>query len=70
MILKDLIDLKNRLPMDQCAIYYGKNSTNPLIIIRLIRSDPLEDYGAERTTEQYSHNTVRGCSYFYRFVIE
>ena len=31
------------------------------------RSDPLEDYGVERTTEQYSHNTVRGCSYFYRF---
>jgi serine/threonine-protein phosphatase 2B catalytic subunit len=26
----------------------------------------LEDYGVERTTEQYSHNTVRGCSYFYR----
>jgi hypothetical protein len=57
--------------MDPCAIYYGKlKQTNRSIIIGLIRSDPLEDYGAERTTEQYSHNTVRGCSYFYRFVIE
>jgi serine/threonine-protein phosphatase 2B catalytic subunit len=33
----------------------------------LLWSDPLEDYGAERTTEQYSHNTVRGCSYFYSY---
>ncbi|CAF1269905.1 unnamed protein product [Adineta steineri] len=33
----------------------------------LLWSDPLEDYGSERTTEQYSHNTVRGCSYFYSY---
>ncbi|CAF3596689.1 unnamed protein product [Adineta steineri] len=33
----------------------------------LLWSDPLEDYGVERTTEQYSHNTVRGCSYFYSY---
>ncbi|CAF2696292.1 unnamed protein product [Rotaria sp. Silwood2] len=33
----------------------------------LLWSDPLEDYGTERTTEQYSHNTVRGCSYFYSY---
>ncbi|CAF0758710.1 unnamed protein product [Rotaria sordida] len=34
----------------------------------LLWSDPLEDYGLERTTEQYSHNTVRGCSYFYSYI--
>jgi serine/threonine-protein phosphatase 2B catalytic subunit len=33
----------------------------------LLWSDPLEEYGTERTTEQYSHNTVRGCSYFYSY---
>jgi serine/threonine-protein phosphatase 2B catalytic subunit len=33
----------------------------------LLWSDPLEDYGTERTNEQYSHNTVRGCSYFYSY---
>lgn len=33
----------------------------------LLWSDPLEDYGSERNTEQYSHNTVRGCSYFYSY---
>jgi hypothetical protein len=47
--------------------FFGINKS---MIMYLIRSDPLEDYGAERTTEQYSHNTVRGCSYFYRFVIQ
>ena len=34
----------------------------------LLWSDPLEDFGSEKTTEHYSHNSVRGCSYFYRFV--
>ncbi|XP_036169671.1 serine/threonine-protein phosphatase 2B catalytic subunit gamma isoform isoform X4 [Myotis myotis] len=33
----------------------------------LLWSDPLEDYGSERTLEHYSHNTVRGCSYFYSY---
>jgi hypothetical protein len=60
--------------MDQCVIYYGKQYANineRLYFFRLafhFRSDPLEDYGSERTTEQYTHNTVRGCSYFYRLV--
>jgi serine/threonine-protein phosphatase 2B catalytic subunit len=35
----------------------------------LLWSDPLEDYGNEKTNEHFSHNTVRGCSYFYRFII-
>lgn len=33
----------------------------------LLWSDPLEGYGNERTLEHYSHNTVRGCSYFYSY---
>ena len=30
----------------------------------LLWSDPLEDFGNERNSEQFSHNSVRGCSYF------
>ncbi|XP_073911254.1 serine/threonine-protein phosphatase 2B catalytic subunit gamma isoform isoform X2 [Castor canadensis] len=33
----------------------------------LLWSDPLEDYGDENTSEHYSHNTVRGCSYFFSY---
>lgn len=33
----------------------------------LLWSDPLEDFGNERNSEQFSHNSVRGCSYFYRY---
>ncbi|KAI0228145.1 Serine/threonine-protein phosphatase 2B catalytic subunit 2 [Lamellibrachia satsuma] len=33
----------------------------------LLWSDPLEDFGSEKTTEHYSHNSVRGCSYFYSY---
>ncbi|KAB1255937.1 Serine/threonine-protein phosphatase 2B catalytic subunit gamma isoform [Camelus dromedarius] len=33
----------------------------------LLWSDPSEDYGSEKTLEHYTHNTVRGCSYFYRY---
>lgn len=35
----------------------------------LLWSDPLEDFGNEKTQEYFSHNTVRGCSYFYRSVL-
>ena len=34
----------------------------------LLWSDPLEDFGNEKTTEHFTHNSVRGCSYFYRYV--
>jgi len=35
----------------------------------LLWSDPLEDFGNEKnTSEHFTHNTVRGCSYFYRWV--
>jgi len=34
----------------------------------LLWSDPLEDFGNERNSEQFSHNSVRGCSYFYRYL--
>ncbi|CAB3981679.1 serine threonine- phosphatase 2B catalytic subunit beta isoform isoform X6 [Paramuricea clavata] len=33
----------------------------------MLWSDPLEDYGNEKTNENYSHNSVRGCSYFYSY---
>lgn len=33
----------------------------------IIWSDPHEDYGNERTSEQYTTNSVRGCSYFYTY---
>ncbi|KPP61856.1 serine/threonine-protein phosphatase 2B catalytic subunit gamma-like [Scleropages formosus] len=33
----------------------------------LLWSDPGEDYGSEKSAEHFSHNSVRGCSYFYRY---
>ncbi|XP_046898851.1 serine/threonine-protein phosphatase 2B catalytic subunit alpha isoform-like [Hypomesus transpacificus] len=33
----------------------------------LLWADPLEDFGNEKTQEFFSHNTVRGCSYFYSY---
>lgn len=36
----------------------------------LLWSDPLEDFGTEKTTEHFTHNSVRGCSYFYRWMFE
>lgn len=33
----------------------------------LLWSDPLEDFGNEKSCEFYSHNSVRGCSYFYSY---
>jgi diadenosine tetraphosphatase ApaH/serine/threonine PP2A family protein phosphatase len=36
----------------------------------LLWSDPLEDFGTEKPTqENFSHNSVRGCSYYYRWVV-
>lgn len=32
----------------------------------LLWSDPGEDYGSEKNQDHFSHNSVRGCSYFYR----
>jgi hypothetical protein len=34
----------------------------------LLWSDPLEDFGNEKNQEQFSHNSVRGCSYFYSYL--
>ena len=34
----------------------------------ILWSDPLEDFGNEKNAEHFSHNSVRGCSYFYRWV--
>ncbi|XP_041485661.1 serine/threonine-protein phosphatase 2B catalytic subunit alpha isoform-like isoform X5 [Lytechinus variegatus] len=33
----------------------------------LLWSDPLEDFGSEKSAEHFSHNSVRGCSYFYSY---
>jgi len=33
----------------------------------LLWSDPLEDFGSEKNAEHFSHNSVRGCSYFYSY---
>ncbi|XP_052263584.1 protein phosphatase 3 catalytic subunit alpha-like isoform X2 [Dreissena polymorpha] len=33
----------------------------------LLWSDPLEDFGNEKTAEHFTHNSVRGCSYFYSY---
>ncbi|KAF0033720.1 hypothetical protein F2P81_013786 [Scophthalmus maximus] len=33
----------------------------------LIWADPGEDYGSEKTTEHFNHNSVRGCSYFFSY---
>ncbi|XP_053948825.1 serine/threonine-protein phosphatase 2B catalytic subunit 3 [Anastrepha obliqua] len=33
----------------------------------LLWSDPLEDFGNEKNSDFYSHNSVRGCSYFYSY---
>uniref|UniRef100_A0A8C5G4H3 Serine/threonine-protein phosphatase n=1 Tax=Gouania willdenowi TaxID=441366 RepID=A0A8C5G4H3_GOUWI len=34
----------------------------------LLWSDPGEDYGSEKTQDHFSHNSVRGCSYFYSYL--
>ncbi|XP_077202143.1 serine/threonine-protein phosphatase 2B catalytic subunit beta isoform isoform X6 [Paroedura picta] len=33
----------------------------------LLWSDPSEEFGNENSQEHFSHNTVRGCSYFYSY---
>jgi len=31
----------------------------------ILWSDPIEDFGAEKTQDLFVHNHVRGCSYFF-----
>ncbi|KAH8918791.1 Metallo-dependent phosphatase [Atractiella rhizophila] len=33
----------------------------------ILWSDPIEDYGSERTTDHFVHNHVRGCSFFFSY---
>lgn len=36
----------------------------------ILWSDPLEDFGSEKnTTDTFLHNHVRGCSYFFTWVV-
>ncbi|CCJ30971.1 unnamed protein product, partial [Pneumocystis jirovecii] len=37
------------------------------IMTDLLWSDPLEDFGEEKTDDFFVYNHVRGCSYFYRY---
>uniref|UniRef100_A0A1I8FCB6 Secreted protein n=1 Tax=Macrostomum lignano TaxID=282301 RepID=A0A1I8FCB6_9PLAT len=52
-IFERLTVFASRPPLARCATCSG--------------SDPLEDFGQEKTGEHYCHNSVRGCSYFYSF---
>lgn len=31
----------------------------------ILWADPVEDFGTEKTTDNFVHNHVRGCSYFF-----
>ncbi|RTG91187.1 uncharacterized protein DC041_0010809, partial [Schistosoma bovis] len=33
----------------------------------LLWSDPLEDFGSEKSLDHFSHNCVRGCSFFFSY---
>ncbi|OZJ05413.1 Serine/threonine-protein phosphatase 2B catalytic subunit [Bifiguratus adelaidae] len=37
------------------------------LLCDILWSDPLEDFGAEKTHEFFTHNQVRGCSYFFSY---
>jgi hypothetical protein len=45
-------------------------SVNSFYFPKLLWSDPLDDFDADRGTlaQGFTHNAVRGCSYFYSFV--
>lgn len=34
----------------------------------MLWSDPVEDFGQEKTSDSFVHNHVRGCSYFFTSV--
>lgn len=34
----------------------------------LLWSDPLEDFGNEKNSDYFTHNSVRGCSYFFSYL--
>lgn len=34
----------------------------------ILWSDPVEDFGTEKVTDNFLHNHVRGCSYFFTCV--
>ncbi|CAG8980762.1 hypothetical protein HYALB_00011340 [Hymenoscyphus albidus] len=37
------------------------------IMCDILWADPLEDFGQEKTSEYFTHNHVRGCSYFFSY---
>ena len=34
----------------------------------MLWSDPLEDYGSEKSAEHFTHNSTRGCSFFFTYM--
>ena len=38
------------------------------VMCDLLWSDPLEDYGNEKSGEHFMHNSTRGCSYFFTYM--
>lgn len=36
----------------------------------ILWSDPVEDFGQEKTSNSFVHNHVRGCSYFFTYLLE
>lgn len=51
-----------------CAVQLDRFKEPPAFgpMCDLIWADPGEDYGSEKTAEHFNHNSVRGCSYFFR----
>ncbi|KAF7761409.1 hypothetical protein Agabi119p4_9401 [Agaricus bisporus var. burnettii] len=37
------------------------------IMCDILWADPIEDFGSEKTSENYVHNHVRGCSFFFTY---
>jgi serine/threonine-protein phosphatase 2B catalytic subunit len=44
-----------------------REPTTPGWMCDILWSDPIEDFGQERSAENFVHNHVRGCSYFYTY---
>ncbi|KAJ7727979.1 Metallo-dependent phosphatase [Mycena maculata] len=52
---------------DLCAIDRFREPPTQGLMCDILWSDPAEDFGAEKTTDSFLHNHVRGCSYFFTY---
>lgn len=57
--LRTLDDLRN---LDRF-----REPPNHGLMCDILWADPLEDFGTEKTDEHFTHNHVRGCSYFFSY---